>query len=123
MDDLRKGLGSDPQADEILKQLIERFIMQTSVWLEDLDRALKEARLKDALKYAHDLKGSSGLLGAARLSKLSDYLYEACVNDSLASAQACFAEIHAEFDKAKPLLEAEIQPVSAPKNAVPGQAK
>jgi len=119
LDDLRAGLGSDPQTEEVLRQLVERFILQATAWLEDMDRALQAARLKDVANRAHDLKGSSGILGAARLSKLSDYLYEACMNDSLASAQAYFAEIRAEFDKAKPLLVAETQPSSALKKAVP----
>jgi HPt (histidine-containing phosphotransfer) domain-containing protein len=59
-------------------------------------------------QMAHNLKGSSGNLGATRMTKLCAELEDAGASGDLSHAQQMLQQLEAEFTRVRPALEAEV---------------
>ena len=97
-----------PGMPDILEQTIDLFFADAPLQIDKIREALARGDVRAAGHAAHSLKSSSRNLGAARLGRTCEKLElagRAGVGDG---AQALCDEIEAEFDRVRPLLEAEV---------------
>jgi len=66
--------------------------------------AVAEGRLDDAGGAAHSLRGSAGVFGARRLSRLSDRLELCCRQGDATSAAGVVEDMQAEYVAFRPVL-------------------
>jgi HPt (histidine-containing phosphotransfer) domain-containing protein len=92
----------------------DMFLVGVPTALADLRGARAEARLDDAGRVAHNLRGTAGAFGAARLGRLAARLEEACGRSDGGSAGALVELMEGEFATFRTLLMSRL--------AVPGPA-
>jgi HPt (histidine-containing phosphotransfer) domain-containing protein len=98
---------SHPGEPSILGELIDMFIAETPRQIEALRRAIREGNVTALRRVAHTLKGSSGNLGADRLSKACGKL-ERLAKDGVVDGTAdLLADVETEFHEAEKHLVAE----------------
>jgi len=105
LQDLRKSLGDDPM---VLESIMRRFIEEAQARFVEMRGLLKAGDFKQLAKCAHDLKGSSGLLGARRLCALAAKLQHA---EKLGSAEEIgkgLKDLEDEFEALLKALEVEM---------------
>jgi HPt (histidine-containing phosphotransfer) domain-containing protein len=99
---------AEPGEPDAACEFIELYLQDTPAYLERLRAALAAtapAALKD---NAHSLKGSSRNLGAERLAALCLQLEASAKESAFGRAGALLAQVEAEFQAVRPLLEAEL---------------
>ncbi len=89
----------DPGAEDLLTKIIQFFLDETPVHLEQLHQAIEKNDHKTVRAIAHSLKSSSANLGALALSSLFRELEEKARNNILAGAPALLIHITDEFHK------------------------
>jgi HPt (histidine-containing phosphotransfer) domain-containing protein len=93
LDELHDLTSDDPRQ---FVELIEMFLKELESSLASLATAVKNKTEKDLARYAHSLKGSSGSVGATRLSLLSRMLEEVALTAGFDRAETIFRQIEAE---------------------------
>jgi HPt (histidine-containing phosphotransfer) domain-containing protein len=90
----------------LLATLAEEFVAGAGRQLESLHAAIAEGDPQVVERAAHNLKGSSSNLGAARLSEIAAHLESLGRARALGSAGDAFAELTTEFDRVRVALAA-----------------
>jgi HPt (histidine-containing phosphotransfer) domain-containing protein len=89
-----------------MAELIEIFIRDTVVRLDDLDRGIAAGEASPVARTCHTLKGSSANLGAFVMAELCEELQASATNHELAGAADILRRLEAEFRRARAALTA-----------------
>ena len=92
---------------DILGELIKLFLSGVHPQLVALREALEGGHAHSVERIAHTLKGSSGNMGARRMSALCAQLQEVGASGDLSRAAGLLERLEAEFARVRPALEAE----------------
>jgi HPt (histidine-containing phosphotransfer) domain-containing protein len=95
-------------APDILAELARMFLDDAALRLEELRRAIGEADAGKVRGVSHALKGSSGNMGATRVSEACADLEEAGESGDLAEAPRLLERLEEELGLARPALEAGV---------------
>ena len=76
--------------------VLEEFISQTPLDIENIEKNLGTGNLVDAGKVAHSMKGSSGVFGAQQLRQIAADLEIACRENDAEKASDLFAQLKLE---------------------------
>jgi CheY-like chemotaxis protein len=93
---------------EMLSELSQMFHEDARSALMDLRRALQDGDAASVERIAHTLKGSSGSMGATRMSQICSELQDAGASADLVRASALSGRLEAEFENVWAVLEAEV---------------
>ncbi len=93
---------------DILAELARMFLDDAALRLEELRRAIGEADAGKVRGVSHALKGSSGNMGATRVSEACADLEEAGESGDLAEAPRLLERLEEELGLARPALEAGV---------------
>ena len=94
----------------MLSELMVMFRDDVTSGLSSMRKAVEGGDASSVEKTAHTLKGSSGNLGATRLAAVCAELERVGASGDLAPAPALIDRLEAEFERARPALEAEAEP-------------
>lgn len=95
--------------EDILSELIGMFLEDAPSQIEEIRQALREADPQSLEHTAHALKGTSGTMGAIRMSAISSELQDVGRSGDLSDASGKVAHLEGEFVQAKAALEAELE--------------
>jgi two-component system, sensor histidine kinase and response regulator len=93
---------------DLLAELAEMFLDDAALQLEGLREAIGEADAQKVRGISHALKGSSGNMGATRVSEVCAELEMAGESGDLAAAPGLLERLEEELSLARPALEAEV---------------
>ena len=79
--------------------VLEEFLSQVPTDIGEMECCLASGDLLAAGKAAHRLKGTAGVLGAARLHPLCNEMEQSCKNSDAAKAAGVFVELKVEAKK------------------------
>jgi HPt (histidine-containing phosphotransfer) domain-containing protein len=89
----------------------KRFQDLVTLFLDSLNHDVKSMRaamidrnVSELKEVAHELKGTSGSMGASRLVALCVALEEACANEHLQGVEKVIGEIEAQADVVRQIL-------------------
>jgi HPt (histidine-containing phosphotransfer) domain-containing protein len=99
-----QGLGG-PDDPGFLPGLVREFLKHVDAAVPDLRRAVAAGDSKALERVAHGLKGSSGNLGAKRLSRLSTELQDDGRNGRAAAAGSRVEALAAEAERVREALK------------------
>ena len=88
---------SEGETDALLAQMVTHFVEETPEWLLLLRASLEERDWRTVRRIAHDLVGSSGNLGAHRLSRLADDMQARSQVGDVSGAAALLVHLEQEF--------------------------
>jgi len=108
---LRDRTGS--RDDLFLKSYIDLFLQDTAERLDKLANALGRQDAEAVRRECHSLKGACLEFGANRMGQYCDSLREVAVSGDLSVSNQLLRVLNREFDRIKPIFEAEKQ---APSN-------
>ena len=89
----------------LISELVEMFLDDVEPRLETLRQAVDRGEAERLGRTAHTIKGSSGNIGAWRVSEISDRLQDAGESGDLSGATRDLEELEREFDRVRPALE------------------
>ncbi|NPV61847.1 MAG: PAS domain S-box protein [Methanotrichaceae archaeon] len=107
LEELRKLQTEDDP--DIVQELIEMYLGRAPARIAALKEALMGDKPQELCKEAHDLKSSSAILGAVRLSAICEKLEAMGRSGSLDTASELIERAEAELELAKDALESEIE--------------
>jgi two-component system, sensor histidine kinase and response regulator len=93
---------------DLLTELAGMFLDDAALQLEGLREAIGEADAQRVRSISHALKGSSGNMGATRVSEVCAELEMAGESGDLAPAPGLLERLEEELSLARPALEAEV---------------
>ncbi len=93
--------------DEMLSELTEVFLEDTSSGLAALKEASETGDAEAIERVAHTLKGSAGNMGAKRMAAICSELQDAGESGDLSGASELLKVLEAEFERVRPALETE----------------
>ena len=94
---------------ELLAELAGMFFDDASSRLGELREAVEAGDAGGVERVAHTLKGSSGNMGAARMSAICADLQDVGASGDLARAPGLLEGLEEEFGRVRPALEAEME--------------
>jgi CheY-like chemotaxis protein len=94
---------------ELLAELAGMFFDDASSRLEELRGAIGAGDAAGVERVAHTLKGSSGNMGATRMSAICAELQDVGGSGDLSRAAGLLEGLEEEFGRVRPALEAEIE--------------
>jgi CheY-like chemotaxis protein len=89
----------------LVREIVDSFLAETPRRLELMKEAVRRSDAAALAFIAHSLKGSSGQIGAVRVSSLSFELEQKGKSADLVSAAALLTELERELARLAPLLE------------------
>jgi CheY-like chemotaxis protein len=92
---------------ELLSELVEMFTHDAHTGLTALRKALEWDDADSVRQLAHSLKGSSGNLGAARVSNVCEELQRAGAAGRLEAVASLLEQLETEVERVSPLLRDE----------------
>ncbi len=92
---------------DLLTELVEMFLSDVSSRLASLREAVETEDAQAVEQIAHALKGSCGNMGASRMAELCAELQDVGASGDLSRAPGLLEGTEAEFDRVRPVLEAE----------------
>jgi CheY-like chemotaxis protein len=100
-------LSLDENGDRsLLKELVGMWLVRTPVVMDLLKGALISSDFKTIAEESHQLKSTSGHLGALRISKLSGQIEEAALATGLSDLMILIPQLEAVVQEAVPELKA-----------------
>jgi HPt (histidine-containing phosphotransfer) domain-containing protein len=93
---------------DILEELIELFLADVPSQLVTLREALEVGHAYSVERIAHTLKGSSGNMGATRMTAICSELEEVGASSDLSRAPELLEQLKEEFGRVRVALEAKI---------------
>jgi CheY-like chemotaxis protein len=102
-----RSLQEEGESD-LLTELARMFLDHAALQLEGLREAIGEADAQRVRGISHALKGSSGNMGATRVSEVCAELEMAGESGDLAPAPGLLERLEEELSLARPALEAEV---------------
>jgi two-component system, sensor histidine kinase and response regulator len=94
---------------ELLTELAEMFFDDATSRLAELREAVEAGDAAGVKRVAHTLKGSSGNMGAMRMSALCAGLQDVGDSGDLAPARGLLEDLEDEYGRVRPALEAELE--------------
>jgi CheY-like chemotaxis protein len=94
---------------ELLAELAGMFLDDASSRLQELREAIGAGDAAGVERVAHTLKGSSGNMGATRMSAICAELQDVGGSGDLSRAAGLLEGLEEEFGRVRPALEAEIE--------------
>jgi HPt (histidine-containing phosphotransfer) domain-containing protein len=94
---------------ELLAELAEMFFDDATSRLAEMREAVEAGDAAGVKRVAHTLKGSSGNMGAARMSAICAELQDVGDSGDLAPARGLLEDLEDEFGRVRPALEAELE--------------
>jgi len=91
----------------LVRNIVDSFLVEIPARLERLRQALAEQDAPALTFVAHTLKGSSGQVGALRITALSAELEQSGRSGDFAPVEQLLAELALEADRVAPLLRAQ----------------
>ena len=82
---------------DIVQEFIDIYLVKTPPLVENLRKAIGLSDSKRIQYLAHTIKGSSALIGAISMVKLSAMLEERSCKGLLSGSEALFEQLEAEF--------------------------
>jgi len=92
--------------DDMIADLVELFLEDAEPRLAALGEAVKADDASAVEQVAHSLKGSSGNMGAHRMSRLAAELQDIGASGDLSKAPESLRSLEAEFARVRPALAA-----------------
>ena len=92
---------------DLISELAQIFLDDTSSRLTALREAVEGDDASSVERIAHTLKGSSGNMGATRMAAICAELQNVGASGNLARAPELLGRLVAEFERARPVLEAQ----------------
>jgi HPt (histidine-containing phosphotransfer) domain-containing protein len=83
--------------EDIAREIVPLCVEDNRERLEMLDIAVKASNCEEVKLYAHAIKGSTGNIGAERLSQIAARLEAMAFDGDLSQAQSLLQEITTEF--------------------------
>jgi CheY-like chemotaxis protein/HPt (histidine-containing phosphotransfer) domain-containing protein len=93
---------------ELLSKLAETFSAETSTALSALREAVAASDAQSVKSIAHTLKGSSGSMGAQKMSAICAELEDAGASGDLPKVTGLLARLETEFGRVRVALEVEL---------------
>lgn len=100
-----RSLGDEEGDDSFLREVIEIFVSDTPVRLQELRTSHLTGDQATFTRAAHSIKGSSSNVGAQRLCRLAKEL-EAASRESLAGLEQRIVDLETSFAEAREALQA-----------------
>ena len=100
-----RSLGDEEGDDSFLREVIEIFVNDTPVRIEELKSSLSRGDQTTFIRAAHSIKGSSSNVGAQRLCEMAKSL-EADARVNFSGLGERIASLQVVFAEAKTALEA-----------------
>ncbi len=94
---------------EMLEELAEMFDHDARDGLAELEKAFEEGDASAVKVIAHKLKGSSGNMGAKRMSEICAKLENVGASGDLSDARGLLEGLKAEVERVRPALAAEVE--------------
>jgi len=94
---------------ELLAELAGMFFDDATSRLGELREAVEAGDAAGVQRVAHTLKGSSGNMGAARMSDICAELQDVGASGDLARAPDLLEGLEEEYGRVRPALEAEME--------------
>lgn len=94
---------------EFLQQLLDIFLADMPVRMNDLDEAHRDSNSQLLSESAHSMKSSSANMGAMNLSKIYSHLETLGRQESTDGVAELVAAAHEEFELVGEALNAELQ--------------
>ncbi len=95
----------EPGEPDVLVDVVTLFCSDTSTRLGLAQTAVSSGNVAVVVDVAHQLKGSSALIGAERMSRLASQLHEAARHGDLGPAPDLVAALNAAFEETRVALE------------------
>ena len=103
MERINDATGGD---EEFLRDLVEIFLEDTEVRVQEIKDAIAQADLLELKKCAHKLKGSSANMGAIAMWKLAEKLeLYGEQNEGIDQAALCASNLDVEFERVSKELQ------------------
>ena len=101
-----RELGSPGDGEpDILTELVEIFVEDAEPRLVALREAVASGDVETVERAAHTLKGSSGNMGARRMSEIASSLQDAGTSGDLSEAASLLEDLEFEYARVKPALQ------------------
>lgn len=100
----------EPGEPDVVMDVVTLFCSDTSTRLGLARTAVKAGDVAAIVDVAHQLKGSSALIGAERMSRLASQLHDAARHGDLGPAPDLVAALSAAFEETRLALEQVSQP-------------
>jgi two-component system sensor histidine kinase/response regulator len=94
---------------DLLEELAEMFFDDASSRLRELRGAVEAGDAGGVERAAHTLKGSSGNMGAARMSSICAELQDVGASGDLGRAPGLLERLEEEYGRVRPALERELE--------------
>ncbi len=91
--------------ENLVKRIAQAFLADIQNTLEQLEGSINNSDIEGMERHSHSIKGSSGNVGATRLSKLSEDSETAANNGDVEKVKACFEDIKACTKETVAILE------------------
>ena len=102
-----RDLGSPGDGEpDILTELVDIFVEDVEPRLAALREAVASGDTDGVERAAHTLKGSSGNMGARRMSEIASGLQDAGTSGDLSGAESLLGDLESEYARVKPALQA-----------------
>ena len=105
IDRLEMLVGLQEEGSDLLPQLVGLFKTETREWLVEANHALDAGEPAELARIGHNIKGTSGTLGATSLQRLAHQLEQGAAGADAGSLRALVGAITREFDHAVVLLD------------------
>jgi two-component system, sensor histidine kinase and response regulator len=93
---------------EMISELTEMFFEDSASGLATLQAAVESGDAQTVERVAHTLKGSSGNMGATRMSGVCAEIEASGASGDLARTPELLESLAVEFGRVRPALEAEM---------------
>lgn len=94
--------------DGFLKEMVDLFLTDTPLRLNDMESALQEGQQQDFVRAVHSIKGASANFGADDLHALCAEIEQMGRTGQLDEAGARIEQVHSEFERVRMALLAEV---------------
>jgi CheY-like chemotaxis protein len=101
-----------PGEPNLLLELIDMFVKETPIKLDNLRNELQKKDFDLVRRIAHNLKGSSGSLGANPMMKVCGEIEQRCKNKAFEGIEVLLVQLEMEFMRAEYALLREREKLS-----------
>lgn len=95
----------------MLAEIAGMFVTDAPSQMTELREAVESGDADGVERTAHSLKGSSGNIGASRMSEICNELQNVGASGNLARAPEVLEQLEAEFVRVRPALEDQIEEI------------
>ncbi len=90
---------------EILKEIMNSFIEESTVLMKDIEKAINESDHEKFQEYVHTLKGLFATIGASRLFEISKFIDDNNKKENFDVARKYFPELKKYFTELQRIIK------------------